>query len=46
MVEKIISKYALKEILELDKDSLAIADKNLKILWFNKNFKRIQVLRE
>ena len=40
MVEKIISKYALKEILELDKDSLAIADKNLKILWFNKNFKK------
>ncbi|MDO8550652.1 MAG: response regulator [Ignavibacteria bacterium] len=40
MVDKIISKYALKEILELDKDSLAIADKNLKILWFNKNFKK------
>jgi signal transduction histidine kinase/CheY-like chemotaxis protein len=40
MVDKIISKYALKEILEHDKDSLAIADKNLKILWFNKNFKK------
>ncbi|OGU73246.1 MAG: hypothetical protein A2V93_02990 [Ignavibacteria bacterium RBG_16_34_14] len=40
MVDKIISKYALKEILENDKDSLAIADKNLKILWFNKNFKK------
>src|SRR4030065_220063 len=40
MVDKILSKYALKEILENDKDSLAIADKNLKILWFNKNFKK------
>ncbi len=40
MIDKIISKYALKEILELDKDSLAIADKDLKILWFNKNFKK------
>jgi len=40
MIEKIISKYALKEILEHEKDSLAIADKNLKILWFNKNFKK------
>jgi len=40
MVEKIISKYALKEILELDKDSLAIAANNLKILWFNNNCKK------
>lgn len=40
MLEKIISKYALKEILDHDKDSIAIADKNQKILWFNKNFKK------
>lgn len=40
MIDKIISKYALKEILEHDKDSLALTDKDLKILWFNKNFKK------
>lgn len=40
MLEKIISKYALKEILEYDKDSLAIADINQKIIWSNKNFKK------
>ncbi len=40
MLEKIISKYVLKEILEHDKDSLAIADNDQKILWFNKNFKK------
>ena len=39
MIDKIISKYALKEILEHDKDPLALTDKNQKILWFNKNFK-------
>lgn len=40
MLEKIISKYALKEILEFDDNALAIADKNQKILWFNKSFKK------
>lgn len=40
MIDKIISKYALKEILENDKDPLAISDNNLKILWFNKSFKK------
>ncbi len=40
MIDKIISKYALKEILEHDIDSLAIADTNFRIIWFNKNFKK------
>lgn len=40
MLEKLISKYALKEILEYNSDALAIADKNKKIIWFNKNFKK------
>jgi signal transduction histidine kinase/CheY-like chemotaxis protein len=40
MLEKIVSKYALKEILERDRDSLAIADSNQKIIWFNKSFKK------
>lgn len=39
MPEKIISKYVLKEILELDDEALAIADKNQKIIWFNRSFK-------
>jgi len=39
MVEKILSKYALKEILELENNSYAIADKNQRILWYNKSFK-------
>jgi signal transduction histidine kinase/CheY-like chemotaxis protein len=41
MPEKIIAKYALKEILEWDDSALAIADKNQKILWSNKNFKKL-----
>ncbi len=40
MPEKIISKYVLKEILELDDEALAIADKNQKIIWFNKSFQK------
>lgn len=40
MLEKITSKYLLKEILDTDNKALAIADKNQKILWFNKNFKK------
>jgi signal transduction histidine kinase len=40
MLEKITSKYLLKEILDTDNNALAIADKNQKILWFNKTFKK------
>lgn len=39
MLEKIISKYALKALLEIDSLPLALADKNQKIIWFNKSFK-------
>ena len=39
MLEKIISKYILKEILDSDDKAFAIADKNQKVLWFNKSFK-------
>jgi signal transduction histidine kinase/CheY-like chemotaxis protein len=40
MLEKITSKYILKEILDTDDNAFAIADKNQKILWFNKSFKK------
>ncbi len=39
MLEKITSKYILKEILDSDDKAFAIADKNQKVLWFNKSFK-------
>ena len=39
MLNKIISNYALPELLEVDGNSLAIADKDGIILWFNKSFK-------
>ena len=39
MMEKILSKYTLDEILELENNAYAIADKNQKILWYNKSFK-------
>jgi signal transduction histidine kinase/CheY-like chemotaxis protein len=39
MLNKIISNYALSELLEVEGNSLAIADKDGNILWFNKNFK-------
>lgn len=39
MLNKIISNYALSELLEVEDFSLAIADKNGQILWFNKKFK-------
>lgn len=39
MLVKLISKYALKELLEIDSLPLALADKNQKITWFNKSFK-------
>jgi signal transduction histidine kinase len=38
-MEKILSKYTLDEILELENNAYAIADKNQKILWYNKSFK-------
>lgn len=41
MLEKIISKYTLKEILEGVGSAIAIADNELKILWFNDNFKKL-----
>lgn len=39
MLDKLISKYALKEFLEIDSLPLALSDKNQKIIWFNKSFK-------
>ena len=36
MLNKIISKYALNELLEVEGNSLAIAGKDGEILWFNK----------
>jgi signal transduction histidine kinase/CheY-like chemotaxis protein len=39
MLNKIISNYALTELLEVEGNSLAIADKDGIILWFNKSFK-------
>ncbi len=39
MLVKLISKYALKELLEIDSIAIALADKNQKIIWFNKSFK-------
>ena len=39
MLNKIISNYALSELLEVEGNSLAIADKDGIILWFNKSFK-------
>ena len=41
MLEKITSKHILKEILDTDDNAFAIADKNQKILWFNKSFKKV-----
>lgn len=39
MLNKIISNYALSELLEVEGNSLAIADREGNILWFNKSFK-------
>ena len=39
MLNKIISNYALSELLEVEGNSLTIADKDGIILWFNKSFK-------
>lgn len=40
LLEKIISKYLLKEVLDSDNNAIAIADKNQKVLWFNQSFKK------
>jgi signal transduction histidine kinase/CheY-like chemotaxis protein len=39
MLNKIISNYALTELLEVEGNSLAIAGKDGSILWFNRSFK-------
>lgn len=39
MLNKIISNYALSELLEVEGSSLALADKDGSIIWFNKSFK-------
>jgi signal transduction histidine kinase len=39
MLNKIISNYALSELLEVEGNSLAIADREGNILWFNSSFK-------
>src|SRR3989304_3771170 len=39
MLNDIISNYALSELLEVEGNSLAIADKDGNILWCNKSFK-------
>ena len=41
MLEKIVSKYALSELLEMDTDGYAIADKTGKFIWNNKAFNDI-----
>jgi signal transduction histidine kinase/CheY-like chemotaxis protein len=39
MLNKIISNYALSELLEIEGNPLAIADTEGNIIWFNKSFK-------
>ena len=45
MLKKIISKYALKKLLESDDSGLIIADNNRKILWYNKKLKELTGLQ-
>jgi signal transduction histidine kinase/CheY-like chemotaxis protein len=40
MLKEIFSEYALSELLEQNGAGLAVADKNKKIIWFNKKFKQ------
>ena len=40
MLKKIVSKYILEEILDIDDKAFAIADKNQEFLWFNKSFQK------
>jgi signal transduction histidine kinase/CheY-like chemotaxis protein len=39
MSENFFQNYAVKEFLEKEFDPIALTDKNLKIIWFNKSFK-------
>lgn len=39
MPENFFQNYAVKEFLEKEFDPIALTDKNLKIIWFNKSFK-------
>ncbi|MFO7448035.1 MAG: response regulator [Ignavibacteriaceae bacterium] len=39
MLDKIVSKYALSELLEIEGGIYAIADKSKKVIWYNKTFK-------
>ena len=41
MLERVINKYALSELVDSEDYSFAVADKNQKIIWFNKGFKKI-----
>jgi signal transduction histidine kinase len=41
MINKIIAKYALSDILENEHLNLAVADKEQKLIWFNQNFKSL-----
>lgn len=44
-LENIVSKYALEEILKTNNEALALADKNKKIVWYNKKFKQTSGLK-
>ena len=41
MLDKIVSKYKLKKLLEGKVGAFAIANKNWEVLWFNDNFKKL-----
>ncbi len=41
MPEKIVSKYAAKALLGIENIAMAIADRDQKIIWFNKKFKQL-----
>ncbi len=45
MLSKIVTKYALKDLLETE-SGLAIADANKKIVWYNKSFKETAGLKK
>lgn len=44
-LENIVSKHALKGILKENNEALALADKNKKIIWYNKKFKQTSGLK-
>ena len=41
MLDKIVSKYKLKKLLEGKVGAFAIANKNWEVLWFNDNYKKL-----